>query len=324
MQRSGRTIAIEVKHLSKSFGEIHALSDVSFEVSEGEAFGFLGPNGAGKTTTIRVLTGISLPTEGEAKVFGLDVVRETIAARRTMGIVAETSNAYDDLSGWRNMMFSAELYGVPRSTREKRAQELLELFGLWERRDDKARTYSKGMKRRLTIAMGLVNDPRLLFLDEPTSGLDVQSNLIIRDVIRDLNSQKVTVFLTTHNIEEANLSCDRVAIINKGRIAAIDSPERLKGTIQSVQSVEVALESSSAATIDSLRTLAKVSEVRKEGDKFRLFTDDPPTVIEALYALAGAKGTRIVSLNTYGPSLEDVFIKLTGLEKHAKGVSTVD
>ncbi len=319
-----RILAIEVRHLSKRFGEIQALSDVTFEVADGETFGFLGPNGAGKTTTIRVLTGISPPTEGEATVFGLDVVKETIAARRTMGIVAETSNAYDDLSGWRTMMFSAELYGVPRAVREKRGSELLELFGLWDRRDDKARTYSKGMKRRLTIAMGLVNDPRLLFLDEPTSGLDVQSNLIIRDVIRDLNEAKVTVFLTTHNIEEANLTCDRVAIINKGRIAAIDTPERLKGTIQSVQSVEVAFETPGIASIESLRSLLKVSEVRKEGDKFRLFTDDPPTVIDSLYALAKTKDSRIVSLNTYGPSLEDVFIKLTGLEKHAKGVGTVD
>ena len=247
-------LAIEVKHLTKRFGDFQAISDLNFSVQDGETFGFLGPNGAGKTTTIRILTGISAPTEDSASIFGLDIVKETITAKKKMGIVSETSNVYDDLSAWRNLMFSAELYGIAKSVREKRGQELLELFGLWARKDDKARGYSKGMKRRLTLAMGLINEPRLLFLDEPTSGLDVQSNLIIRDVIRDLNSRKVTVFLTTHNIEEANLVCDRVAIVNRGQIAAIDSPEKLKGTIQSVQSVEVAFDRSSPSMVEALRT----------------------------------------------------------------------
>ena len=234
--------AIEVSHLSKHFGTLKALDDISFSVSEGETFGFLGPNGAGKTTTIRILTGISAPTSGTATIFGKDIIRDTIASRKQMGIVHETSNIYDDLTAWQNMMFTAELYTVGKHEREKRGSELLETFGLLERRNDKVHGFSKGMKRRLTLAMGLVNNPRLLFLDEPTSGLDVQSNLIIRDVIRDLNSRGVTVFLTTHNIEEANLACDRVAIINHGRIAAIDSPERLKKTIQSAQSIEVAFD----------------------------------------------------------------------------------
>jgi len=317
-------LAIEVNHLSKKFVDVQALSDISFSVEEGETFGFLGPNGAGKTTTIRILTGISPPTEGGARIFGRDIVKETIAARRTMGIVSENSNVYDDLSAWRNMMFSAQLYGISKGIREKRGRELLELFGLWERKDSKAHGFSKGMKRRLTIAMGLINDPRLLFLDEPTSGLDVQSNLIIREIIRDLGSKGVTIFLTTHNIEEANLACDRVAIINKGRIAAIDSPERLKGTIQSVQSVEVAFANPDPSLADRLRSIAGVSEVRKEGDKFRLFTEDPASVIAQVTELAKNDGNRVVSLNTYGPSLEDVFIKLTGLEVRTKGVRTID
>ena len=172
--------------------------------------------------------------------------------------------------------------------------------------------------------MGLINNPRLLFLDEPTSGLDVQSNIIIRDVIRNLNEQGVTVFLTTHNIEEANLACDRVAIINRGHIAAIDSPERLKKTIQSVQSVEVAFDAVSPSRMDDLRTIAGVSEVRKEGDKFRLFTENPPQVIDAVMAYAKTSGTRVISMSTFGPSLEDVFIRLTGLDIRTKGVRTVD
>jgi ABC-2 type transport system ATP-binding protein len=316
--------AIEALNLSKTFGDLLALSHVDFTVSEGETFGFLGPNGAGKTTTIRILTGITAPTEGTARIFGRDIMKETIAARKQIGIVHETSNIYTDLTAWQNLMFTAELYNVGRAQREKRGSELLELFGLTERKDDKTNGFSKGMKRRLTLAMGLINDPRLLFLDEPTSGLDVQSNLIIRDVIRDLNEKGVTVFLTTHNIEEANLACDRVAIINRGRIAAIDSPERLKKTIQSVQSVEVAFDSPSPVTVEELGQIPTVSEVIKQGDKFRLITEDPPAVIDGVMAFAAARNARVISITTMGPSLEDVFIRLTGLDIRTKGVKTVD
>lgn len=316
--------AIEVSHLSKRFGALTALDDISFSVSEGETFGFLGPNGAGKTTTIRILTGISAPSGGTAAIFGKDIIRDTITTRKQVGIVHETSNIYDDLTAWQNLMFTAELYTVGKYEREKRGSELLELFGLLERRHDKVHGFSKGMKRRLTLAMGLINNPRLLFLDEPTSGLDVQSNLIIRDVIRDLTAQGVTVFLTTHNIEEANLTCDRVAIINRGRIAAIDSPERLKKTIQSAQSVEVAFDAAVPHRMEDLKRILKVSEVRKEGDKFRLFTEDPSSVIPAIMDYAKNSNTRVLSMTTFGPSLEDVFIKLTGLEIRTRGVSTVD
>ena len=316
--------AIEVDHLSKHFGTLVALNDISFSVAQGETFGFLGPNGAGKTTTIRILTGISPPTGGTATIFGKDIVRETTAARKTMGIVHETSNIYDDLSPWQNLMFAARLYTIGKKEREQRGTELLELFGLWERRADRVHGFSKGMKRRLTLAMGLVNNPRLLFLDEPTSGLDVQSNLIIRDVLRDLTSRGVTVFLTTHNIEEANLTCDRVAIINRGHIAAIDSPERLKSTIQSAQSVEVAFSTTAAGREEELQQLRNVSEVRKEGDKFRLFTHDPSVVIAAVMEYAQVHNTRVLSINTVGPTLEDVFIKMTGLKVHTKGVTTLD
>ena len=261
--------AIEVSHLTKKFGALTALNDISFSVDVGETFGFLGPNGAGKTTTIRILTGIWYPTSGTASIFGHDIGRETIAARQSMGIVSETSNVYDDLTAWQNMIFSAELYHVHRDLREKKAAELLTTFDLFERRNDKAHGFSKGMKRRLTLAMGLVNSPLLIFLDEPTSGLDVQSNLIIRDVIKGLIDEGVTVFLTTHNIEEANMMCDRVAIVNRGTIAAIDAPERLKKTIQSVQSIAVSFDHASAHQFDEVRHLSMVNDAVKEGDKFR-------------------------------------------------------
>jgi len=311
--------AIEVQNLTKQYGDLVALDKVSFSVETGEIFGYLGPNGAGKTTTIRVLTGITMPTGGTVRIFGRDIVTDTIRARRQMGIVYETSNVYDDLSAWQNMMFAGELYNVSRRDREQRGKELLEVFGLWERRSGRVHGFSKGMKRRLTLAMGLINDPQLIFLDEPTSGLDVQSNLIIREVLHDLTGRGVTVFLTTHNIEEANITCDRVAIINKGRIAAIDSPERLKKTIQSVQSVEVAFEKAGTEALADLRALPMVSEARKEGDKVRLYTEDPATLLEEIMAYAETHHNRVVSATTLGPTLEDVFIRLTGLEKQVRG-----
>ena len=306
--------AIEVNNLVKRFGSLTAVNNVSFAVEKGEIFGYLGPNGAGKTTTIRILTGISLPTSGGASIFGHDIVRETITARNFMGIVPETSNIYDDLSAWKNLIFSAELYHVPRAEREGRAMDLLRTFELEDRRDDRARGFSKGMKRRLTLAMGLINNPSLLFLDEPTSGLDVQSNRIIRQVIRDLNDRGVTVFLTTHNIEEANLLCNRVAIINRGQIAAIDSPERLKQTIQSVQSLEIGLETVSPSLMEVLSRVPGVTDIRREGDKIRLYTSDPGRVLEDVMAILEEKHVHPLSVNTLGPSLEDVFVRLTGLE----------
>lgn len=316
--------AIEVSHLIKKFGSLTALNNISFSVAEGETFGFLGPNGAGKTTTIRILTGVSRPTSGAAAIFGHDIEHDTIAARQTMGIVYENSNVYDDLTAWQNLMFSAELYHVGRKEREEKATELLKKFELYDRRNDKARGFSKGMKRRLTIAMGLINSPRLLFLDEPTSGLDVQSNLIIRDVISDLIRDGVTVFLTTHNIEEANVMCDRVAIINKGNIVAIDAPESLKKTIQGVQSIEVAFDHNSADLLDELSHLPMVNDARKSGDKYKLFTEDPSEVINGVVGYAPRHNLKILSITTLGPSLEDVFVRLTGLKRAGDGIHAID
>ena len=310
--------AIEAKNLTKYFDKFLAVDNINFEVTKGEIFGFLGPNGAGKTTTIRMLTGLAKPSDGSARIFGYDIQKQTIAAKRYVGIVSEFSNIYDDLSAWDNLMFTGELYQVSKPEREKRAEELLEMFRLNDRRNEKAKGFSKGMKRRLTLSMGLINTPQLLFLDEPTSGLDVQSALIIKDVISELNQKGVTIFLTTHAIEEANLTCDRVAIIHKGKIAAIDSPEKLKKTIQSVQSVEVAFDKTKPRTSKELEKIQSVNEVRKEGDKFKIYTHDPPNVLSGLWDYAKANDLKPISLNTLGPSLEDVFVRLTEIEVKTK------
>lgn len=306
--------AIEAVNLTKYYDDLLAVDHINFEVKKGEIFGFLGPNGAGKTTTIRMLTSLINPNDGTAKIFNHDIQSETLVAKRYMGIVPEISNIYDDLSAWDNLMFTGELYQVNKPERERRAKELLDMFGLYDRRNEKAKGFSKGMKRRLTISMGLINKPQLLFLDEPTSGLDVQSTLIIKDVVRNLNQKGVTIFLTTHNIEEANVTCDRVAIIHKGKIAAIDTPEKLKKTIQSVQSVEVAFDKASPKILKELEKILHVNEVRKEGDKFRLYTHDPASLLEGLWEYAQTNNLKPISLNTLGPSLEDVFVRLTELD----------
>ncbi len=304
--------AIEVIGLTKKFGQLKAVDEISFKVKKGEVFGFLGPNGAGKTTTIRMLTGLSKPTAGQTKIFGYDAEKETIRAKKKIGIVPETSNIYDDLLAWENLIFTAQLYQVEKNKAQRKAKELLEAFGLFDRRKDKVKGFSKGMKRRLAIAMGLINNPQLLFLDEPTSGLDVESSLIIKKIISDLERQKITVFLTTHNIEEANRVCNRVAIINHGKIAAIDTPENLKNTIRSAQSIEIAFKKEiSFQRISSLEKLSFIKRIQKIGDKYKIFTDHPEKTLSSLWDFSRKNGLRITSLNTLGPSLEEVFINLT-------------
>ena len=311
--------AIQVSGLTKIYGArtptaVLAVDHISFAVHVGETFGFLGPNGAGKTTTIGMLTTLSEPTEGTITVMGHDARRDSYAVKEQLGIVPEVSNCYDELSAWDNLIFTARLYGVPRGEREARAAELLKAFGLYEKRHLPTLGFSKGMKRRVTIAMALIHRPRILLLDEPTSGLDVQSVLLIREMMRQLHDAGTTIFLTTHNIEEANQSCQRVAIIHRGKIAAIDSPERLKQAFQSVQAVEVGFNGDDRVPYDDLARLPGVTQVREQGDKVRLFTESPGELIPLLVDWARAHKHTFASLNTLGPTLEEVFVKITGLE----------
>ncbi len=288
-----------------------AVDHINFAVKQGEIFGFLGPNGAGKTTTQRMLTTLLTPTEGQILINGHDLSRDSYLAKRQIGLVPEESNVYTELTAWDNLMFTASLYRVPRSERAKRARELLEFFGLWEKRDVKVENFSKGMRRRLSIAMAIIHKPALLFLDEPTPGLDAQSARAIQTIIRQLNDEGTTVFLTTHQIEEANQLCGRVAIILRGKIAAIDTPERLKANFQRVQSVEVAFEPYNQSQME-LADLPGVNTLIKVADKWRLYTDDPSALLPRIIQYAESHHLRIISLNTLGPSLEDVFLEITG------------
>jgi len=298
---------VEVADLTKHYGELVAVDHISFQVKEGEFFGFLGPNAAGKTTTIRMLTGVTKPDDGAASVFGFSILREGLKTRQLMGIVTEMANAYVDLSAWNNLMLIGELYGVPKSLRREGATRLLKEFGLYERRNHLVKGYSKGMKQKLLLCMALINEPQILFLDEPTSGLDVESQRLIRDRIRGFNKNGVTVFLTTHNMDEANQLCDRIAIINHGKIAAIDSPERLRLRSSGLQSIEVSFDK--AVDVEELN-FHGVNEARKMGDKIRLYVDEPGAVIDKLLDFSRSKDLKIITLNTLAPTLEDVFLKL--------------
>jgi len=299
--------AVEVRNLTKRYGQLVAVDGISFEVRRGELFGFLGPNGAGKTTTARVLTGVIKADAGAALVMGAKA--GSLKAKQTAGVVPEMANAYTDLSGWDNLMLMAELYGVPPARARERGGGLLEALGLLERKDSLVKTYSKGMKQRLILCMALVSDPEVLFLDEPTSGLDVQSARMIKDLLRSLNAGGKTIFLTTHDMDEANQLCDRVAIINEGKIVAIDAPERLRMATSGRQSVEVSFNDS--VSPESLASLAGVNTVQKVGDKYRLYTDNPGDLVVAVVNHSCAARLKVVSLNILAPSLEDAFVTLT-------------
>jgi ABC-2 type transport system ATP-binding protein len=305
--------AIEVTGLTKRYGLTAssqlAVDHVNFHVSQGEVFGFLGPNGAGKTTTIRLLTGLSRPTAGQAQVLGLDLAHDLPRIKKQVGVVPESSNLYDELSALDNLVFSMQLYGVPRHERVPRAEELLARFRLADKRNIPFAKLSRGMKRALTIAAALAHRPALVFLDEPTTGLDVISAHNLRQMIAGLRQEGVTIFLTTHYLEEAERLCDRIALIVQGHIVALDTVEGLKAQVQGATVVEVALQNGTGP-----------AETR------RLIGEEPVSLVREALAQAEAEGQRVLSVNTIQPTLEDVFVQLTGLsaevmqgEKGGKG-----
>jgi len=305
-------IAIKTVSLTKRFGDLTAVDHISFEVRRGEIFGFLGPNGAGKTTTIRMLVGLTVPTEGTAIIDGYDIRSEILEVKRRVGVVPEASNLYDELSVEDNLLFIAGLYHVPRLKREKRVRELLKSFNLWDRKDTKFGKLSKGLKRRLTIAASLVHYPKIIFLDEPTTGLDVMSARSLRLLLKDLRETGVTIFLTTHYIEEADQLCDRIAIIVKGRIVTIDTPENMKSMVQDIPVIEALFDSPINKSM--IKDFGILEEAWIEGNRIRIFAGEVTEVLEALINFATTYKLKIVGVNTVKPGLEEAFVKLTGLK----------
>ncbi|BAA29913.1 312aa long hypothetical ATP-binding protein [Pyrococcus horikoshii OT3] len=303
-------VVIEAINLTKYYGNFPAVRGVTFSVNEGEVFGFLGPNGAGKTTTIRMLTGVLKPTSGQVRVLGYDMTREPekLKARQRMGIVPEMANPYIDLTAMQNLKLMGELYGLPKWEIEKRSIELLKLFELYEKRNIKVRGFSKGMRQRLVLAMAMIADPELYFLDEPTSGLDVISARIIKDIIRDEKKAGKTIFLTTHNMNDANELCERIGIIRKGKLVAIDTPEGLKRLTKEHLSVEVSLK----PMMFDPSVLSSALRVERLGDKVKIYTNDPDKTVKEIVEYAKERKLKIVSIRTLSPSLEDVFVEIIG------------
>ena len=275
-------------------------------------FGFLGSNGAGKTTIIRMFVGLTTPIEETAIIGGFDIRSEILEVKRRVGVVPETSNLHDELSVKDNLLFMAGLYHVPRLKREERIRELLESFNLWDRRDTKFGKLSKGLKRRLTVAASLIHSPRIIFLDEPTTGLDVMSARSLRRLLKELKETGVTIFLTTHYIEEADQLCDRIAVIVKGRIITIDTPENMKSTVQGIPVIEALFDS----PIDKSMTedLSILGKVWVDDNRVRVLAEEIPETLETLINFATKRKLKIMEINTVKPGLEDAFVKLTGVE----------
>jgi len=306
---------IQVIGLTKYYNDLLAVDHIDFTVKRGEVFGFLGPNGAGKTTTIRMLVGLTVPTEGTAYINNLDIRKDIVQIKRHMGVVPDTSNLYNELTAWENLQFMAGLYHVPKIDRDERVRELLKTFGLLDRRSTRFGRLSSGLKRRLTIAAALIHNPNILFFDEPTSGLDVMSARSLRSLLRELKETGVTTFLTTHYIEEADQLCERIAIIVKGKIVTLDTPQNLKLKFQRVPTIEVTF--SSPIKSLNLGDLEAIDQVKITDNTIRGQAMNVYEAIKALTAIAQEHNVEILHINTISPNLEDAFVRLTGLESEA-------
>ncbi len=317
--------AITVSDIVKKFGQVTAVDHVGFEVDEGEFFGFLGPNGAGKTTLIRMLTTLLKPTEGTAIVSGCNVAKEPASVRRQIGVVPQAMTSDLDLTAFENMDIYARFYGLRSSDTKDRINQLLEMVGISSRAHDLVATYSGGMRRRLEIARVLVHKPRILFLDEPTIGLDPQSRRVVWSFLKQLISgDSMTIFLTTHYMEEAETLCNRVGIIDSGKIIAIGSPAELKAQIPGNDIVSLTISNMSDRITDTVEKLPFVHKLIAEENQLRIYVDNGAKNLSALVDELRMAGGEILSTTIHEQSLEDVFIHHTGKtirEEEVKKVS---
>jgi ABC-2 type transport system ATP-binding protein len=314
---------ISVKDLEKTYkpkrgqqaAAVRAVDGISFDVERGEFFGLLGPNGAGKTTTIGVLTTRVRPTGGSAMVESIDVAAHPVAVKSQIGVVPQNNNLDRSLTGRENLLFHAEYFGIPKHVREQRAEELFARFQLSDRADDKVTGYSGGMAQRLKIARALMHDPAILFLDEPTTGLDPQARRAMWDLLQELNGKGQTIFLTTHYMEEADQLCRRVAIMDHGKLLAIDSPARLKTEVPGGYVIElhVRLEDNARADLEAqFQKLPGVAEVNAGDSLIRLYADKAEGLLANAMRLASEQGVLVTDAHVSEPSLENLFLHLTG------------
>jgi ABC-2 type transport system ATP-binding protein len=305
--------AIEVQKVVKRFGDFTAVKDVSFGVGEGEIFGLLGPNGAGKSTLIRMMTTLLLPTEGTARVNGFDIVKQADGVRRSIGVIPQAMTSDVELSVEENLLIFAKLYGVPRAKRQRLIDDLLEAVELSAWRKAPVRNLSGGMRRRVEIARGLVHEPRIFFLDEPTTGLDPVSRVAVWEMIRKIKKARdFTVLLTTHYMDEADKLCDRVAIVDRGELKALDSPLKLKASIPGRNVLEASFSDIPPGWAQRLAILPEVESVANEDHVFRIKSRNGPATTLALLAAAAQVPLGVESLSVQSTTLDDVFVAYTG------------
>ena len=303
---------VKVEGLTRVFGTLKAVDGVSFDIREGEIFGFLGPNGAGKTTTISMLTTLLRASGGEATVNGLSIHKHPNEVRRTVGVVPQEYTADEDLPGLQNIILVADLYGIPRSNSKPHAMELLKLVELEDAADRKVSTYSGGMRRRLELASGLINYPKLLFLDEPTLGLDVQTRTAVWKYIRMLKEEyKMTLFLTTHYLEEADSLCDRIAIIDHGHIVKIGSPDELKASIGG-DVIVVGVAEAEPDISGDIKKIPLVKEVKKSDHEYRIKSEVGEETSIQIIDLVRSKGLHVTKISLSKPSLDEAYLEFTG------------
>jgi ABC-2 type transport system ATP-binding protein len=304
------TVAIHVDHLTRKFNELVAVNDISFEIEQGEIFGLLGPNGAGKTTTLAMLSTMLKPTSGSATVNGMDIEHNEDGVRKSIGIVFQDQSLDEELTAWENMDFHGRLYRIPGEVREQRIKELLDLVELEDRKNDIVKTFSGGMRRRLEIARGLLHHPAVLFLDEPTLGLDPQTRNHLWQYIATLNKEHgITIILTTHYMEEADRLCNRIAIIDHGKIIALDTPANLK---DGIGGDVVTIKSSDPAAIVSALNEPWVSRIEQHNGQVTISLQNAELHVSSIVTLLNRKEIAIESISIHKPTLEDVFLSFTG------------
>ena len=305
---------IRVSGLRKSFGDVTAVDGISFDVMDGELFGFLGPNGAGKTTTINMLTGLARPDAGTITVGGIDCTNKMKSAQHLIGVVPDESNLYPELTGYDNLCFCGGLYGMRSSERKGRAVELLELFGLAGVAERKFSGYSRGMKRRLTIAAGIMHSPPILFFDEPTTGIDVQSARLTREILQELHRSGTTIFLTTHYIEEAERMCDRIAFMVNGLVVRVDSVSNLVKPVEGREVVQASVLGTEVPDLEILGDLFPDYGIGRAADGGIRIESTGKIDVGVVVRVLEDQGFDVAEVKRTALSLEDVFIRITGLE----------
>lgn len=307
--------SVETKSLSKLFGTVTAVDNISFAVENGEIFGFLGPNGAGKSTTMMILTTLLKPTSGQALVYGNDVVTQAKKVRQSIGYVQQETTVDEYLTGRENLLLQARLNHIPKDQINKRIDDVLELIELFDKQNDPVVTYSGGMRKRLDIAGGLLHHPKVLFLDEPTVGLDIQTRRKIWQYIKKIHTEfEMTIFLTTHYMEEADQLCDRIGIIDFGKIQVIDSPQNMKRTMGN-EVITLSIDGDSRGSfLSELNNIETINKINEDENNLTLFASKGTEIIPQIFQISSKLDIKINSISLTQPTLDDVFISYTGHE----------